>query len=186
MNNQKLSLDEIKAKSIRGIAALTGRTFLIQIVTLISTFLLTIFLDPKEYGIFFLIGAIINFFVYFSDIGLAAALIQKKDSPNDDELKTTFSIQQLLVVTIVSLIFLLTPIFKNIFSLDTEAIYLLWALSFSLFLSSLKTIPSVLLERKLDFNKLIIPQIVETLFFYTTCVFLAWKGYGISSFTFQF
>ena len=51
------------------------------------------------------------------------------------------------------------------------------------FLSSLKTIPSILLERKLDFQKLIIPQVAETVGFYAVAVILAWYGWGVSSFT---
>jgi O-antigen/teichoic acid export membrane protein len=53
----------------------------------------------------------------------------------------------------------------------------------SFFLSSLKTIPSVLLERKLDFNRLVIPQIGETILFNLVAVFLAWQGAGVTSFT---
>jgi O-antigen/teichoic acid export membrane protein len=41
----------------------------------------------------------------------------------------------------------------------------------------------VLLERQLAFDKLVIPQIVETLGFYCVAVYLAWKGFGIESFT---
>ena len=41
----------------------------------------------------------------------------------------------------------------------------------------------MLLERRLAFDRLVIPQIVETLGFYTVAVYLAWKGEGITSFT---
>jgi O-antigen/teichoic acid export membrane protein len=40
------------------------------------------------------------------------------------------------------------------------------------------------LERKLDFNKLVIPQIVETIGFYGVSVLLAWLGFGIMSFSY--
>jgi O-antigen/teichoic acid export membrane protein len=57
-------------------------------------------------------------------------------------------------------------------------------LGISLFFSSLKTIPSVLLERELDFGKLVIPQVLENLAYNLIAVFLAWKGFGIRSFTY--
>ncbi len=41
----------------------------------------------------------------------------------------------------------------------------------------------MLLERKLEFYKLVIPQIAETLGFYVVAVVLAWQGFGIISFT---
>jgi O-antigen/teichoic acid export membrane protein len=39
------------------------------------------------------------------------------------------------------------------------------------------------MERKLEFNKLVIPQILQTLGFYIVAVVLAWRGFGIVSFT---
>lgn len=179
----ELTLEAIKKKAVRGVALLTGRTFILQAVTLIATFFLTVFLDPEQFGVFFIISAVINFFAYFSDVGLAAALIQKKERLSEEELRTTFTLQQFLVISLIILIFLITPLIKIHYDLSQESIYLLWALAISLLLSSLKTIPSVLLERKLDFNKLILPQIIETILYYLVAVFLAWKGFGITSFT---
>src|SRR5436853_7863802 len=89
---EELSLEVIKKRAIKGIATLTGRTFLLQAIGLISTFVLTVFLNPAEYGLFFLVSAIINFFAYFSDVGLAAALIQKKTTLTTEDLRTTFTI----------------------------------------------------------------------------------------------
>lgn len=180
---KEVSYETVKQRAIKGVAILTGRTFILQIVSQISIFLLTILLSPSQFGVFFLVSAVINFFAYFSDIGLAAALIQKKEKLEQKDLRTVFTIQQLLVLSLVVLIFLLTPIFKNWYSFSQDAVYLLWALSLSLFFSSLKTIPSVILERQLNFNKLIIPQVAETVVFYTVAVSLAWQGLGITSFT---
>jgi len=58
----------------------------------------------------------------------------------------------------------------------------LWSLAAGFFLASLKTIPSVLLERKLRFDLIVIVEIVETLLFYGLAVFLAWQGFGVSSY----
>ena len=161
---EELSVDTIKSRAIKGIATLTGRTFVLQAIAFGATFLLTIFLDPSQYGTFFLVSAVINFFTYFSDIGLAAALIQKKETPSQEELRTTFTVQQLLILFLVALILILLPLIRSWYNFDDSAMLLMMAITLSLFLSSLKTIPSVLLERKLDFNRLVIPQIVEYCF----------------------
>lgn len=178
-----LTAEDVQKKVVKGAAILTGRTVLMQIVSFTSTALLTVFLSPANFGVFFLVSAIKSFLGYFGDIGFAASLIQKKESLTRDELKTVFTAQQLLVLTLILLVFLLTPLIKSTFGLEGDAVYLLWAVSFSLFLSSLKTIPTVLLERRLDFNKWVIPQIVETLIFNITAVYLAYQGMGITSFT---
>lgn len=183
LSNQEFDYQEIKKRAGRGVAALISRTFVIQIISFIATFSLTIFLDPSVYGVFFLVSAVINFLSYFSDIGLAAALVQKKKDLSQNDLVTTFTIQQLLVVFLLGLLFVFTPQIRQIYGLTSAGVYLLWSLAISLFLSSLKTIPSVLLERKLHFEKLILPQIAETLVFNAAAVYFAWKGYGLNAFT---
>jgi len=174
---------EIAKRSVKGVLFLTSRSFLIQFISFASTFLLTVFLEPSIFGIFFLVSAFINFFNYFSDIGLAAALIQKKEPLEENDLKTTFLIQETLVGLLLVILFFLSFGVKKWYGLDQPALFLYYSLGFSFFLSSLKTIPSVILERKLKFNLLIVPQILETLVFNLVSVFLAWRGFGITSFT---
>jgi len=179
----ELDIASIKKKSLSGIVALTSRTFLLQLIAFGATFLLTIFLSPAVFGVFYVVSAIISFLGYFSDIGLAAALIQKKEELSDEDLATTFSIQQLLVCVIVGIAMISSSAIASFYRLDDAGLWLFRSLVLSFFLSSLKTIPSVILERKLDFRKLVIPQIAETVGFYAVAVVLAWRGYGISSFT---
>lgn len=179
----EIDLSQVSKRSVSGILSLTSRTFFVQITTFLATLALTIFLSPEIYGIFFLVSSVVNFLTYFSDIGLAAALIQKKTKVSREDLTTTFAVQQVLTLSLLLLLILATPVIRSFYSISQNGVYLLYALGTSLFLSSLKTIPSVLLERKLKFNKLIIPQIAETLVFNLVAVYLAWKGYGITSFT---
>lgn len=173
----------IKKRSLTGVIALTSRTFLLQLIAFAATFFLTIFLSPQIFGVFYVVSAVIAFLGYFADIGLAAALIQKKEELTQDDLSTTFAIQQILVGTAVTVAFLCSGWIANFYHLDISGLWLLRVLIFSFFLSSLTTIPSILLERKLAFDKLILPQIVQTLGFYGVAVILAWRGFGIASFT---
>ncbi len=161
----EVSLEEVKRRTIRGVLALSSRTFILQIISFLTTFLLTIFLEPSVFGIFFVVSALVSFLGYFSDVGLAAALIQKKEDPTEDDLRTTFSVQQVLVVTLVILALAFSSKFASFYRLDSSGLWLFRALVISFFLSSLKTIPSILLERRLAFDRLVIPQIVETLFY---------------------
>ena len=183
MDEDILTVDVIKKRAVKGAAILTGRNILLQLISFIAMALLTLFLAPFEYGTFFLVSAAINFLAYFGDIGFAASLIQKKEKLENLELKTVFTAQTILTLAVLVVAFLATPFAANFFHFGQEAVYLFWALLFSLFLTSLKTIPTVLLERELEFNKWIIPQIVEALVFNIVAVTLAWKGFGITSFT---
>lgn len=178
-----VDLAEVKTRSIRGLVALTSRTFVVYLVSTVATALLGALLGPEAFGIFFLVSAVVNFLTYFSDVGLAAALIQRRESLTRADLVTTFSIQQVLVFGLVGLLFLLTPLIRTHYQLSQEAVYLLWALAVSLVISSLKTIPTALLERELAFDKLIIPQVAENIVYNIVVVVLAFMGFGIGSFT---
>lgn len=178
-----LTIEVVKKRAASGAAILTIRTIFLQAISFFSLALLTVFLSPAEFGVFFIVSSVKNFLSYFSDIGFAGALIQKKDKPTNIELNTVFTSQQLLVLIVLLLLFIITPLVQYVYKLNQAGTYLLWALSFSLLLSSLKTIPTVLMERRLEFNKSVIPQIVEAVIFNTIAVYLAWKGFGVTSYT---
>ena len=177
-------MSAVAQRSVKGVFALVSRTFVIQIVSLAASFILSVFLQPSVFGVFFVVSAIIAFLSYFSDIGLAAALIQKKEQVTEDDLRTTFTIQQILIGTLVIIALLASGQIGKFYNLDSQGVLLFQALVISFFMSSLKTIPSIILERSLRFDKLVIPQIVETLVFNVTAVVLAVSGFGISSFTY--
>lgn len=180
----EITLEQVKSRTVRGIAIITGRGLLLNLIAQTAFVFLLAFLNQDQIGTFWVISAAVSFVTYFSDIGLAAALIQKKDKVTDLELKTTFTVQQVLIVTLLILIVLLSPFIVQTYNLTNEGKMLLYAISASLFFASLKSIPTILLERKLEFGKMAIPDLVEALVYNLTLVFLAWKGLGISSFTY--
>lgn len=180
----EISLDTVKQRAVKGVVALTGRYFVLYIIALAAQLFLGAFLTTAQFGIYGLVSAIINFLVYFSDIGLAASLIQKKEKVTNEDLRTTFTVQQILVVILLVVLFFVSPFISKTYSLTHESMWLLYALGFSFFLSSLKTIPSVLLERSLKFEILAVSNIVENLVYNVVLVGLAWKGFGITSFTY--
>src|SRR3990172_2293851 len=180
---EQLDIEFIKRKAISGVVTFTLRTFFIQIYTFFATFVLTILLSPEVFGVYFIVLALINILVYFSDVGLAAALIQKKEEPKRIDLITTFTIQQSIVLFLVAIGLIFSGRIANFYNLSVDGLLLLRMLIFSLLLSSLKTIPSILLERHLKFTRFVIPQIVENFVFYTLAIILALNGFGISSIT---
>jgi len=172
----------VKRKSIVGAVSYFSRTILSYGIAIISALILSALLRPEDFGVFGLVNQIIALLVFFSDIGLAATLIQKKESPTDEEYKTAFTLQQILSW----LIFLLTVslAWSGVVAQKTGPVgnYILISLGLSFPLASIKTIPSLILERKLEFSKLIIPQLVEQLFYNVTLVTAALLGYGAFSF----
>lgn len=181
-NAPEIDLETVKGRTVKGVVALTGRNFFLQIISFFGFFLLSVFLNQSEIGLFFAISELVAILGYFSDIGLAAALIQKREKPTIKEIRSTFTLQQALVLTLVILVFILTPWLKKFYRIEHEGVFLLWALTIGFFLASLKTIPSVLLERKLHFDLLVMVEIAESVLFYGLAVLLAWNGFGVVSY----
>lgn len=180
---EDFDLNIVAKKSIQGVFALVSRTFIIQILQFVANLVLSLYLDPASFGVFFVASSIIVFLNYFQDIGLAASLIQKKENPTVQELRTTFTIQQILVLAVIIPTVIFSRPLADFYNLNTNGYFLFLAMIVSFFLSSLRTVPTVILERKLDFKKLVIPQIVENVLYYTTLIVLAISGFGVTSFT---
>ncbi len=176
-------LHGIAVKSVKGVFALVSRSFLIQLLGIAASFILTIYLDPASFGIFFVVSSIIVFFNYFQDIGLAASLIQKKEEPTERDLRTVFTVQQALVLTLVIPAIIFSKQLTSFYNLNSDGYILFIALLVSFLLTSLRTIPTVLLERKLDYGKLVIPQILENISYNICLIVLAIAGFGVTSFT---
>ncbi|MBU1500334.1 oligosaccharide flippase family protein [Patescibacteria group bacterium] len=178
----ELEVSEISRRAVSGVMVLTLRKFALRAISYLGGIFLARLLAPEIFGIFAIISFVINFFAFFSDVGLGAALIQKKDQLTKKDLAVTFTLQQILVVVVVLIIYLSAPFFSLKYHLGQQGIWLIRIFSLSLFLTSLKTIPSILLERKLKFNRLIWPEVVEVISFQILAVGLAWLGFGIWSF----
>jgi PST family polysaccharide transporter len=174
----------VAKRSIRGVFAFVSRSFVISAVNFGRDIILAALLSASIYGMYFIVEQLMTVVSYFSDVGLAGALIQKKEAVTQEDLQTTFTAQTVLVLIIVSILFIFSSSIGSYSHLPQEGIWLLQAFIVAFFVSSLKTIPSVIMERNLEFGKFVIPQVVETLFYTVTVIVFAWKGYGITSFTY--
>lgn len=179
-----LNIEDVRRKSVRGVVSYAFRTIALQAIGFIATVLLGYFLTPADFGIYFIVTSAVGLLTFLSDIGLAAALVQKKEQPTIDELRTTFTVQQGLALFIFGLTIALTPIWRMQNGLHGDGLWLLYALGFSFVMASFKTIPSILLERKLEFSKLVFPQILENIVFYGIAVAFASQGFGVMSYTY--
>ncbi len=172
--------------SIKSVLALISRTFVLQIIQTAASLLILSVLIPSDVGIYVAVIAIQRILSFFTDFGLGAALIQKKADLTQADLRTSFTIQFGITLGIFLCVFFFRDTITNYFNIGQAGQGLLLALVATIVLSSFKTIPSILLERKIQYQKLIIPQIVESLVFNILLIVLILKGYRISSYTYAF
>ena len=138
---------------MRGVLALISRTFFLNVISFGSFLFISALLLPSELGIYTAVMAAQRIVSFFTDFGLGAALIQKKEELENDDLKTAFTIQSGITLGIFLLAFALRDYIAGFLRLEADGINLLMVLIFTIFLSSFKTIPSILLERKVGLEK---------------------------------
>lgn len=173
-------------KSVQGVLALISRTFVLQIIQTVASLIILSVLVPADVGIYVAVIAIQRVISFFTDFGLGAALIQKKGDLTDNDIKTSFTLQSGITLIIFLIVLALRDQIASYFQLGNAGEGLLVALVATIFISSFKTIPSIILERKIKFEKLIIPQIVESLVFNVLLIVLILQGYRLESYTYAF
>lgn len=176
--------DQVKNKAIKGTMTLTIQRVAIKAIDALGVIFLARLLSETEFGIFGIVNFIVfTLFGFLSDVGLGASLIQKKTALKKADMTTVFTIQLFLVLIINVLVWLLSPTLVRLYNLSGSQVWLLRATAFCLLLTSFKTIPSVLLQRELLYQKLLIPEVAETIAYNLAAISLAVLGFGVWSLT---
>ena len=182
MDEIEIDIQELKHKTTKNVLFLSLRNVGIQAISIVGFFLLTLLLGTGDVGLFAIVSESVSILGYFSDIGLAAALIQKKAEIKKEDLQTTFTIQQILVlIALIAGCFAFSK-YSSIKGYGSREFWIFISLCFSFVCASLKTIPSVLLERKLNFKLISTIDIIENACFYCFAVLFAFLGYGVFSY----
>jgi O-antigen/teichoic acid export membrane protein len=177
-------LEDIKKKSISGVFSFFLRSIFLQGIGFASIVFLSHFFSPEDFGVYGFVIQIIGILIFFSDIGLAAALIQKKGKVTLTDYRTAFTIQQALSWAIVMVVLAIISTGFVADKVGDAGVWILITLGLSFPLATLQTISRIRLERKLDFSKLVIPQIFEQIVFHGLLIFLAWQGKGAISYAY--
>lgn len=174
-------IQRIKSRSFLSAGTLVAQTSYAAILGFAAFFILTIKSGIHLLGIYNTVLAMMSFFNYFTNLGLAAALLQKKDMDETD-VHTAFFIQMILTILVVVVGFFLTGYLFTFYT-DAPATteYLYWALLVSFFLLSLKTIPSVMLEKKIAIYKVVFASALENTVFYACVIIFSLAGWEIYS-----
>jgi PST family polysaccharide transporter len=162
--------------------ALGVRSGLQSLVVLGANVFLARKLDPGDYGVFGILHFAMSFFRLLSDTGLGAALVRKKEEPEEVELSTLWWFQLGFGVLLLALSFLSVPIVRKIWpSLPNGTEWLLPGLTVSLAFTMLQSVPFLILERDVRFGWVGTLEFVGTLVFYAAAIILAIRGAGAAS-----
>src|SRR5260221_12717970 len=80
---QNEELEEIKKKSVSGAVSYLIRTVFLNGIGLGTDFILSGYLSPEDFGIYGYVTQFVGLYVFFSEIRLAVALVQKDTEPTE-------------------------------------------------------------------------------------------------------
>lgn len=172
----------VARKALHSILALGVRQLLAQGLNVLGAIFLARLLSPAQFGVYAIIVFVRSFLVAFGDAGLAGSLIRQPEEPSEEDYRTVFTCQQVMVVVVAIGFWFACPLIARMYRLPVSDAWVFRLVDLSLVCSSFQVIPSVRLERNLAFHKVAIIEVSMAAVFNGTAVFLASKGWGDMSF----
>lgn len=180
--DQKLSVAEVKRRSIRGVTLLVIREACIKLVAILGQLWLVHLLAPQQFGVIAVFSFIMNVGNLFTDVGFVAGVIRAPQRPSQAVLSTLFYIKLGLTAIVVLLLLVSAPIFPHLFiSLQGADARILMVLALTLLTRPLQTLLYSLLERELRYDAIPIVDVGGLLVYFSVAVCLAAWGWGVWS-----
>jgi PST family polysaccharide transporter len=173
---------QIGWRARRGVMYLLLRYGGVQLTGLAANIALSRLLLPNDYGIYAITLFVLVMMTFLSDFGFGPALLQKRASVSDTDLGTVFTTQQVALGGLVVAVFLTAPWLSDLYHLGPSGVWFFRAIALGGLLASLKTVPTIVLERQLLYGRLTVIDVVEVVLFQGTAVLLAAFHYGAWSF----
>lgn len=169
----------VTRKTTRGIFWVSLSMVLIKIINFIITAILARLLDPEHFGLVAIGLIVVNFFEIFRDLGIGAALIYKKDDV-DKAANTAFFLFPTAAAIFYVISYFIAPLAADFFN-EPQVEAIIMALSLVFVIWSFGTLPSILLDKNLEFKKKVIPQILPKIGYGIATISLALSGFGVWS-----
>jgi PST family polysaccharide transporter len=152
-------------------------------LTLLGTLVLARILVPADFGVYAIVSFVVSVWAALGDFGLGAALVQQQEEPSEAHLETVWTAQQALAIAAVAAAWVAAPVLTSLLpDLPDDAAWMFRVLSLGLFFSSLRTLPSVMMERNLRFGPLAAAEIAQQAAYYCLAIALALGGFRAWSF----
>ncbi len=159
------------------------RTGVLRVITFVGSIVLARLLLPSDYGIFAVVVFFVGILVPFADLGLGAALIQKREQPNDIEIATAFTAQQVVWLLLVALIWVLAPLIDRLVAdVPGGADWMLRVTALAILIAQLQSVPHAMMSRVLRFGPLAAIEVVQQVVYLVVAIALALNGAGAWAF----
>jgi PST family polysaccharide transporter len=173
----------LKNQTINAIGWTSGGRVLKQFFQLAVSVILTRLLTPEDFGLIGMTLVFMGFAGLFDELGLGAAIIQRKEV-EERHLSSTFWANACVGLLLMILLAAVSPAIASFFN-EPRLRLLVMLLSLNLFIGSLNVVQNAILNRDLDFRRLVTLDISATMLASVCAVFLAYAGYGVYALVWQ-
>tara|TARA_R110002110_G_scaffold54639_4_gene156692 strand:- start:15188 stop:16753 length:1566 start_codon:yes stop_codon:yes gene_type:complete len=174
MHENDLTKQEIKDRASRGALSIFTRHAVVRGLAFLGTLVLARLVSPESFGLF----AICQFTLTLASAlcigGIGSALVRRKEVVDGQDLRTALLMQQILVLTSVISVVILSPTISRAFGLGDAGVWPLRVMICVLLLLSLKSIPNIMLQRALRHDLIAVSEILEYLTYAIVAVSLAY------------
>jgi PST family polysaccharide transporter len=161
-NLSSLNNQQIAQKSVHGIAWNYVSFGLGKILVLVTTAILARLLTPEEFGIVAFATITIEYLSILKDLGLGAALIHRRENVAEAA-NTVFTLNLLLGIFLTVTAFIIAPFVAVFFREPLITPILRWV-GLTFVLNALGSIHIVRLQRELNFQQKLIPDLGRSVF----------------------
>lgn len=154
-------------------------TCVTQSLSFLTKMVLARKLVPEDFGVVAIGLLVINSFGLFKEMGMGAALVQRKEK-SDEADSTAFFIILFTSIILCFLSFLSAGLMADFFN-SPPVKPILKAFSFSFLISSFGVVPTSILSRDLMFKKRFIPEAVSIILFGIVSIWMTYAGFGVWS-----
>jgi O-antigen/teichoic acid export membrane protein len=170
----------LRRKARVGAMVLAARSIVLESLVFAGNLALALLLDPEDFGVLAISQFALAFFVSFGDVGLGGGLVQRKEGPTQTLLSSVFWLQIAISIAIMAAVWVSTPVVPLVWpDLPRGSLWLMRALSLELLLTAARSIPSILMERELRFERLSILEVASQLAYFVVALPLGMKHYGV-------
>jgi len=164
------------SKVIKGMSSQTIVTIVLGVVEIVSFSIMSRLLTQEDFGYYAAITAITVVFATFSETGIGAAIVQQKEL-STRYINNAFTIS-LLFGSFISLLLLVAASPLASLVADETMKKPLMLMSCTLLLNCLSSVNMSLMQRKLQFIRMGMIQLVSLVVTTIIAIWLAYKGYG--------
>lgn len=153
-----------------------GIQFIIQII-------LARLLTPEDYGVIAIIMIFIALANVFVQSGFGTALIQKKDTDEED-FSSVFYLSLFIATLLYLILYFTAPIISDFYK-NIELIKILRVLSLTLFLGAFNSIQNTIIAKNMDFKKQFLSSLIAGIVSGVIGIFLAYNNFGVWALVYQ-